>query len=247
MYKRLLTIALTVAFASSMLHAQSIYTNTFDQAEVKPNTTGWAYWFIPTGGIADTLNLKMSYVDKGTGTHAAHSHNHDELFIMVEGEGIINLNGVDQAFHKGDAFYCPSGSEHSIRRADTSSPTKYLMFNRETKGGIKTPYPFFKEEYGVADCYAAFKENKSFWYVSPKQTLGGLNVRSVFSKSGKVRRYAADGRQLVFMVMDGDAEITVGGQKVRLSAMSACFVPEGTSSSVKAVGGKLRYLEARIH
>ncbi|MCS3049382.1 hypothetical protein NXV05_05340 [Parabacteroides johnsonii] len=57
----------------------------FSEERVVKNSTGWAFWFIPADGIADTLSVKMSCVDKGIKTHEPHSHFEDELFIWSKG------------------------------------------------------------------------------------------------------------------------------------------------------------------
>lgn len=229
------------------------YVKTFSEADVRPNANGWSFWFIPTGGVADTLNLKMSHVDKGASLHGGHVHNHDEIFIVTEGKAIVNMNGEECTLDVGDAVYCPSGSNHSIRRAGTNAPVSYIMFNRIINGGIKTPYPFWKADYKMEDCHTRFEKDASFWYLRPEQTLGGLNIRSVLTDKGKTLKYAADGKQMVIFVMDGTADITVTGketgrcQTVRLPAMSVCYVPKGAGCTVKAIGGKLRFIEARTH
>ena len=240
-----ITILLTSVFAMSA-KAQQPYTKTFSMDDSIPNAAGWSYWFIPTGGVADTLNVKMSCVTKAEGPHGAHRHNHSELFVLVEGEAIVQLNGVDHVFHPGDGCMCPGGSNHSIRRADLSKPIRYLMFNTDTPGGLKAPLPFFKDDYTMDDCYVPAGK-KSFWYLKPEQTLGGLNVKSILMKGKKVHKDPADGRQLVYFIMEGTADITVDGQAVRLPAMSVCYVPAGSTGTIASAGGRMRYLAIRTH
>ena len=69
-----LLMALTVFAANAV--AQNPYTKSFSQAGVVPNRTGWSFWYMPTG-VADTLNVKVSYVDTGMASHTPHAHNHD--------------------------------------------------------------------------------------------------------------------------------------------------------------------------
>ena len=135
--------------------------HTYDERRIEPNDTGWAYWFIPAGGVADTLSVKMSMVDKGEKTHDPHSHFEDELFYMVEGESIVYLNGEEQRLRPGDAFYAPGNSWHNIRRTDMNQAIRYVMFKRELKGKLKKPYLPGKENYKMADCYVPFSDAKS--------------------------------------------------------------------------------------
>ena len=246
MKKPAFAIIVAAMIASVSLSAQTPYTKTFSVDDAIPNGTGWSYWFIPTGSVADTLNVKMSCVNTGTASHTPHTHPHHELFILLEGEAVLHINGEDHEFHPGDGFMCPGGSAHSLRRVNEDQPIRYLMFNTEAHG-IRTPFPFWKEDYKAADCYTPSSKKKSFWYVTPEQTLGGLNVRSVGIKGRKEQKYDADGRQLIFVIMEGTADITVDGTPVHLPAMSVCYVPKGSSSTIKSADGKLRYLAVHTH
>ena len=237
-----LLMALTVFAANAV--AQNPYTKSFSQAGVVPNRTGWSFWYMPTG-VADTLNVKVSYVDTGMASHTPHAHNHDELFILLEGEAILHLNGTETTLHPGDGFMCPGGSSHNIQRADPDHPILYLMFTRETAGGIPAPHQFRKPDYSAADCHVTFRKGRSFWYLAPGLAGSGLNVRSITLRGRRVHHDPADGRQLVYFIMEGKARVTVDGAPVELTAPSVCYVPKGASGSIAAAGGKLRYLQVR--
>lgn len=229
-------------------NAQKLYTKTFKVEDEIPNATGWSYWFIPTGGVADTLNVKMSCVNNGITPHTPHRHPHDECFVLLEGEAYVQFNDERQTLHVGDCFYAPGAASHALVRVG-ESPIRYLMFNREPRGGVKTPFPFWKETYSAKDLFVPFKEKKTFWYVTPEMTLDGFNVRSNYLKANKVRKEKADDRYLVYVIMEGSADIVAGDEKVTLPGMSVCYVPAGTASSIRATKGTgpVRYLTARIH
>ena len=215
-------------------HAQSPYVRTFSMNDVKPNKSGWAYWFIPSGGVADTLSVKVSYVDKGDATHAPHSHVHDEVFILLEGEAIVHLNGEEALLHPGDGMYAPSNSMHGIRRADASVPTRYFVINRETPGGVKEPFPF-REDYKMKDCHVT-AHGGSTTYVSRKMSCGSMEMKTVKARQG--RRYSDNGKhgQVVYVVLEGSSLITAGEVTTEVPAFSACHIPEGTFSSITSQG-----------
>ena len=246
--KKLVTFFAVLTISSmSMLNAQNLYTKTFSMDDVIPNATGWSYWFIPTGSVADTLNVKMSCVNTGNTPHAPHRHNHDEYFILLEGDAVFHLNGEEIEVHTGDGFYAPGAGSHSLARTNPDKPIRYLMFNREARGGVKTPFPFWIEDYKIADCYFPYQD-KTFWYLGPKMTFDGLNVKSVKMKGKKVNKEKADDRYLVYVIMEGVADITVDGQEVRLPAMSVCYVPAGSASTITSADSKImKYLAVRIH
>ena len=232
--------------AVPVLRAQTPYTKTFSRDQVVPNRTGWSFWYLPTG-VADTLNIKISHVDTLMYSHTPHSHTHDELFILLEGDAILHLNGEETVLHTGDAMICPSNSSHNIQRTDPAQPIRYMVFTQEARDRAgQQPYPFYKENYTAADCLTRFRKNRDFWYLSPAQTLGGLNVRHVVLKGKKVRRNPAGG-QLAYVIMEGSADISVDGVPVHLPAESVCYVPKGAASSIASASGRLRYLEVRTH
>lgn len=97
----------------------------FAPARQEKTASGWAHWFLTkqqSGGI----NVKMSYVDQATAPHAAHTHPEDEVFYILEGTVIFELNGATATAGPGTALYCPGGSRHGLRRAG-AEPIKYLV------------------------------------------------------------------------------------------------------------------------
>lgn len=237
-------LAAALLLTAPVLVAQTPYTKTFSQDQVVPNRTGWSFWYMPTG-VADTLNIKISHVDTLMYSHTPHSHTHDELFILLEGDAILHLNGEETVLHTGDAMICPSNSSHNIQRTDPDQPICYMVFTQEARDRSgQQPYPFFKQDYKASDCLTRFHKGRSFWYLSPSRTLGGMNVRNVVLRGKKLRKNPAGG-QLAYVVMEGSALITVDGVPVELPANSVCYVPKGTPSSISPVSGPLRYLEVR--
>ncbi len=228
------------AFAQGLTLKECIHT--FNESGVKPNSTGWAYWFIPSGGIADTLSVKMSMVDKGTKTHDPHKHFEDELFFMVEGESIVHVNGEEQLLRPGDAFYAPGNSSHNIRRADTNKRIRYVMFKREFRGRAAAPYLPGKEDYKMADCYTPFdkaalkKKGKTekLCYLSTEMSDGGLNVH--LQKTSRKHQVKKAGKQAVYLLMEGEASVSLNGEECRLSPLSTVYVPENASFSIKPSG-----------
>lgn len=100
----------------------------FDESDVQPNASGYAYWFVKQGFAQDGVDLKMSYVDKAQATHPPHSHDNEEIFYVLEGRVIVHLDGKEATLGPHSALYCPKGSLHGIRRAD-DKPARYLVIN----------------------------------------------------------------------------------------------------------------------
>lgn len=215
---------------------------TFSEERAVKNNTGWAFWFIPASGIADTLSVKMSCVNKGIKTHEPHSHFEDELFYMVEGTSIVHLNGEEHILNQGDAFYAPGNSSHNIRRVD-DKPIRYLMFKREIRGKLSAPFLPRHDNYTMNDCLVPlqtiFSDDKNIpmWYLK-KEMSGGLNAR-LYSLSD-TDRYVHDGYtgQEVYFIVNGKAEVSLNGETRILEPLSSFYCPAGSKRGIRNAGGK---------
>ena len=225
----------------------------FSEECVIKNSTGWAFWFIPADGIADTLSVKMSCVDKGIKTHEPHSHFEDELFYMVEGTSIIHLNGEEHVLNQGDAFYAPGNSSHNIRRVD-DKPIRYLMFKREIRGKLSKPFLPGKENYSMKDCLIPFDHSlhiqkdgrQNMWYLTKEMSAGGLNAQlHVFSDSYLYKQDDYSGQE-VFFILEGQAEVSSNGEKRIIEALSCCYCSPNSKHSIRKVGGdNLKFIVVR--
>ena len=233
-------------YGLEFLKKKEPYYKVFSQYDEIPNGNGWSYWYIPTE-VADTLNIKVSQLNKVMASHDPHQHDHHEYFLMLEGDGILYMNGEETVMHAGDGFMCPGESSHSLRRTSAEQPITYMMFTLETPGGLGMTPPYYKADYKAADCYVPLSNKKSFWYLSPKQTLGGLNIQSLSIKKGKTVKDPADGRQLAYVILEGEADVEIDGTKVHLPATSVGYIPAGKSGSITAASDNLRFLKVRTH
>ena len=218
----------------------------FSEERVVKNSTGWAFWFIPADGIANTLSVKMSCVDKGIKTHEPHSHFEDELFYMVEGTSIIHLNGEEHVLNQGDAFYAPGNSFHNIRRVD-DKPIRYLMFKREIRGKLPNPFLPGKKDYSMKDCLIPFDHSlhtqkdgrQEMWYLTKEMSAGGLNARlQIVSDSHPCKQDDYSGQE-VFFILEGKAEISINGEKRVIEALSSCYCSPNSKHSIRKVGGDI--------
>ena len=163
----LLAVCTSFAQINEKRYTISDCITSFSDERVIKNKTGWAFWFIPADGIADTLSVKMSCVDKGIKTHEPHSHFEDELFYMVEGTSVVHLNGEEHVLNQGDAFYAPGSSSHNIRRVD-DKPIRYLMFKREIRGKLSKPFLHF---FGFSQKYFGDKPGKRCYTILYRFTV----------------------------------------------------------------------------
>jgi quercetin dioxygenase-like cupin family protein len=100
----------------------------FSAEKVQTSKTGWFFWFAPKQ-FTEGLNLKMTYVDKLTGTHEAHQHQGDELIYLLDGQAEVFIDNVSKIVQPGTALYYPDSSLHCLKRSNLEQPVRYLVIN----------------------------------------------------------------------------------------------------------------------
>jgi len=55
-----------------------------------------------------------------------HSHDEEETFIILSGEGIISVDGETQDVKRGDVIYLPRKARHSITNASQNERLDFL-------------------------------------------------------------------------------------------------------------------------
>ena len=103
--------------------------NKFDSAKTVKTSVGYQYWFVPQNFLADGQTVKMSVVAPRQATHAAHKHEGDEIFFVLEGTAKFYLDGKTTTGSAYATFYCPEGSEHGISNAGDTE-LKYLVIRK---------------------------------------------------------------------------------------------------------------------
>lgn len=103
--------------------------NQFDTTKSVKTSVGYQYWFIAQKFLEDGLTVKMSVVAPHQATHAAHKHEGDEIFFILEGTAQFSIDGKTTTGGAYTSFYCPVGSEHGISNAG-STELKYLVIRK---------------------------------------------------------------------------------------------------------------------
>ena len=99
----------------------------FDRQNADEAKMGYYFWFAPKS-LTKGLNLKMTYVDKLTGTHEPHRHAGEEILFMLEGTSEVFINGEEKNIGPFTSIYYPEFSHHCIKRVN-EKPIKYLVIN----------------------------------------------------------------------------------------------------------------------
>jgi mannose-6-phosphate isomerase-like protein (cupin superfamily) len=253
--KRLISILAGIFLVSTHFFAQEIrravpgeietYIDRFNIERVAKNQNGWAHYYIPRD-MSDTLTVKMSCVYTGMQTHAPHVHDEDESFYVIKGPVRFHINGEERVMNTGDFAYTPSGSSHNIQRTNEVDTIKYLVMKRETVGRVGKPYTT-NRPYTLDDCYY-FPANNAEWNrkgepasvnLLDKSFAAGLNVlMERMTDNTKVfgRQYLNEQGQVAIYIIEGEAEVTLNGQKAQISTDNTFYCPKKASFSLQKRG-----------
>ncbi len=64
-------------------------------------------------------------LEKGCGIGAHEHADETEIFYVLEGEGVLDDNGTEKIFKKGDCNICGGGDYHAIRN-EKSEPLRFV-------------------------------------------------------------------------------------------------------------------------
>jgi mannose-6-phosphate isomerase-like protein (cupin superfamily) len=77
---------------------------------------GWRTLFGGDASPTDSLTAGVAEVGPG-GWLGLHRHRPAEIYYVVEGSGIVTLDGKEHAVGAGSAVFIPGDAEHGIRNA----------------------------------------------------------------------------------------------------------------------------------
>lgn len=103
----------------------------FSPKDATNTEKGWKYWHVPKD-LSPTFNFKISNVGPQSANHAAHTHEEEEIFYILEGTAEFSLNGKTRTVGPKSTMFCPSGIPHSIHNVG-DKPLTYAV--------IKANYP----------------------------------------------------------------------------------------------------------
>lgn len=114
-----------------------------DELEMVHDDSGQSYGIISDNIGAKKLGYNLSVLPKGA--ELVHFHNHhvaEEMFFILEGEGILRFGDQEYPLRPNDVIACPPGGQevaHQIR-CTSDTPLKFLALGtRETSEIVEYP------------------------------------------------------------------------------------------------------------
>ncbi|PZX54189.1 cupin domain-containing protein [Algoriphagus chordae] len=99
-----------------------------DSLNYKPTTVGGvrSYFDRPTA-MCERLEMHVTTLDRKVASHEPHSHIETEIILMISGETVQLIDGIEYTAKAGDFYFMESESIHGIRNA-SDQPTTYFAF-----------------------------------------------------------------------------------------------------------------------
>ncbi len=107
---------------------------------IQENDLGWEGWpedqVVERGKVfwktllsgdrtpSDCLTLGLCEVPPGEALHV-HRHAQAEAYYVLEGEGVVTLDGHEHAVKKGSALFIPGNAHHGIRNP-SGAPLRFI-------------------------------------------------------------------------------------------------------------------------
>jgi mannose-6-phosphate isomerase-like protein (cupin superfamily) len=86
-----------------------------------------------TAGIATCGPRKESQPASSGGNLAPHRHYHAEIYFIMSGEGIVNVDMIEHKVKAGSVVFIPGNAEHSVRNLSlTEELVWYYCFAAES-------------------------------------------------------------------------------------------------------------------
>ncbi|WP_447938514.1 cupin domain-containing protein [Pseudoxanthomonas mexicana] len=76
------------------------------------------------------FEFRKRVLHKGAGI-GLHQHHKDEIYYVLSGQGVYELDGVAQAVHAGDAMLTRPGSTHAIRQDGDEDLVLLIMYGKQ--------------------------------------------------------------------------------------------------------------------
>jgi quercetin dioxygenase-like cupin family protein len=91
-----------------------------------------------SAGTTETRSLTAGVADLEPGDWLGlHRHTPAEVYYVVDGEGIVSLDGVEHSISAGTAVFIPGNAEHGIRNTASASLRFFYVFAADSFDDIE--------------------------------------------------------------------------------------------------------------
>ena len=99
-------------------------------------TCTWHTLFSAPQTPTDSLCAGIASCLPNTGHLCAHRHTQAEIFYIIEGSGVVVIDGVQSKVEKGSTVFIPGDAEHEIRNARGTELRWFYVFPTGSFGDV---------------------------------------------------------------------------------------------------------------
>lgn len=89
----------------------------------------------------DSMCAGVAEIAPGGGSRQLHRHAEPEIYYMLEGTGVMSIDGTDTVVAAGDVIFIPGNTEHGLRN-ETDAPVRlFYVFPTGRFGDVVYRFP----------------------------------------------------------------------------------------------------------
>lgn len=96
----------------------------------------------------DTLTSGLGELPPG-GRLALHRHQPAETYYVVEGEGVITLDGTEHTVRPGSAVYIPAGAEHGVHNTGSTPLRVFYTLAAHSMSDVEYRFTETEQQYAI--------------------------------------------------------------------------------------------------
>ena len=97
---------------------------------------GWRTLFSADATQTNSLTAGVAEVEPG-GWLGLHRHSPAEIYYVIEGRGIVTVDGVEHEVSPGSAVFIPADAEHSVRNDGSATLRFVYVFPVDSFGEVE--------------------------------------------------------------------------------------------------------------
>ncbi|KAF1973562.1 RmlC-like cupin [Bimuria novae-zelandiae CBS 107.79] len=97
----------------------------FSEAATRGDVT-WKTLLSSSRTLSDTLTSGLARCAPRGGHLKCHRHTHPEVYHVVQGRGIVTVDGEEKEVGRGSVVFIPGNAEHGIRNEDDEDDLVWL-------------------------------------------------------------------------------------------------------------------------
>jgi uncharacterized cupin superfamily protein len=126
--------------------SQAVITNTAERPretwdDPVRGKVSWYTLFSSDITPTDSMCAGIAEVEPGGGSRKPHRHEQPEIYLILEGTGILMLDGKESAVTAGTAVFIPGNAEHALRNESDADLKLLYVFPTGRFGDVVYQFP----------------------------------------------------------------------------------------------------------